>query len=109
MVLEPSPILTPAMSYDIPPCLTDSLYSLHAAPAWDTRAESDKVRANVDGGPESKVVIYKPITCREPLNQPQRRFDVLVEKKLVELCDHLPEIQWTHTQLAHLPINYKDR
>lgn len=109
MVLEPRPILTPGMSYDIPSCLTNSLYGLRAAPAWDTCAEADKVCSNVDGSPESEVVIYKPIASREPLDQPQCRLNVLVQEKLVELCNHLPEIQWPHTQLTHLPINHEDR
>lgn len=109
MLLEPSPIFCPGMSDDIPSCLADSLYGFSAAPAWHTCAKTNKMRASMDGGPESKIVIHKPIAGREALDQPQRCHDVLVQEELVHLCNHLPEIQWPHTQLTHLPINYEDR
>lgn len=109
MVLEPSPILPPGMGDDIPSCLTDFLYGFSAAPAWDTCAKTDKMRAGMDGDSESKFVIHKPIAGRETLDQPQRCRNILVQEELVHLCNHLPEIQRPHTQLTHLPINYEDR
>lgn len=109
MALEPSPILCPGMGDEIPSCLTDSLYGFSAAPAWDTCAKTNKMRAGMDRGPESKIVIHKPIAGRETLDQPQRCRNVLVQEELVHLCNHLPKIQWPHTQLTHLPINHENR
>lgn len=109
MALEPSPILCPGMGDDIPSCLADSLYGFSAAPAWDACAKANEMRAGMDGDPESKIVIHKPITGRETLDQPQRCRNVFVQEELIHLCNHLPEIQWPHTQLTHLPVNYENR
>lgn len=109
MVLKPSPILCPCVGDDAPSFLAHSLYGFRVAPAWDAGAKTDKMRAGMDGDPERKIIVHEPIAGREPLDQPQRCPDVLVQEKLVELCNHLPKIQGPHAQLTHLPINHKDR
>lgn len=108
MVLEPSPILSPAVADEILSGLTDSFYGFLAPPAWHTRAKPDQMRANMDGDPEGKMVIHEPVPGRKPLDQPQRCPNVLVQEELVHLCNHLPEIQGPHAQLTHLPVNYED-
>lgn len=109
MVFEPSPILFPAVADEILSGLTDSFYGFRAAPAWHTRAKTDQMCANMDGDPESKIVIHIPVAGREPLHQPQRGPNVLVQEELIHLCNHLPEIQRPYTQLTHLPVNDEDR
>lgn len=108
MVLEPSPILSPAVGDDILSSLTDSLYGFRAAPAWHTRAKTDKMRSDVNGSPESKIVVHKPVAGRKALDQPQSCPNFLVQEELVHLCNHLPKIQGPYTQLTHLPVNHKD-